>query len=246
MGKNKLSKFADLNTYEHVVQITYKKLLAEEFKYKGKWSEAFFGNSNPIVLELGCGKGEYTVKLASHFPEYNFIGLDIKGARMWVGATQAMERGLNNVGFLRTNIENIRLFFAEKEVSEIWLTFPDPQMKKTRKRMTATNFIEKYRKLMVPSGIIHLKSDSNFMYRYTEAMVAENQFELIRKTDDLYQSELLDDVLSIQTYYERQWLDRGLSIKYLSFKLSHQNPLIEPDIEIEKDPYRSFGREGKE
>lgn len=246
MGKNKLSKFADLNTYEHVVQITYKKLLAEEFKYKGKWSEAFFGNSNPIVLELGCGKGEYTVKLASHFPEYNFIGLDIKGARMWVGATQAMERGLNNVGFLRTNIENIRLFFAEKEVSEIWLTFPDPQMKKTRKRMTATNFIEKYRKLMVPNGIIHLKSDSNFMYRYTEAMVDENQFELIRKTDDLYQSELLDDVLSIQTYYERQWLDRGLSIKYLSFKLSHQNPLIEPDIEIEKDPYRSFGREGKE
>ena len=246
MGKNKLSKFADLNTYEHVVQITYKKLLAEEFKYKGKWSEAFFGNSNPIVLELGCGKGEYTVKLASHFPEYNFIGLDIKGARMWVGATQAMERGLSNVGFLRTNIENIRLFFAEKEVSEIWLTFPDPQMKKTRKRMTATNFIEKYRKLMVPNGIIHLKSDSNFMYRYTEAMVAENQFELIRKTDDLYQSELLDDVLSIQTYYERQWLDRGLSIKYLSFKLSHQNPLREPDIEIEKDPYRSFGREGKE
>ena len=246
MGKNKLSKFADLNTYEHVVQITYKKLLAEEFKYKGKWSEAFFGNSNPIVLELGCGKGEYTVKLASHFPEYNFIGLDIKGARMWVGATQAMERGLTNVGFLRTNIENIRLFFAEKEVSEIWLTFPDPQMKKTRKRMTATNFIEKYRKLMVPNGIIHLKSDSNFMYRYTEAMVAENQFELIRKTDDLYRSELLDEVLSIQTYYERQWLDRGLSIKYLSFKLSHQNPLREPDIEIEKDPYRSFGREGKE
>jgi len=246
VGKNKLSKFADLNTYEHVVQISYKKLLAEEFKYKGKWSEAFFGNSNPIVLELGCGKGEYTVKLASHFPEYNFIGLDIKGARMWVGATQAMERGLTNVGFLRTNIENIRLFFAEKEVSEIWLTFPDPQMKKTRKRMTATNFIEKYRKLMVPNGIIHLKSDSNFMYRYTEAMVAENQFELIRKTDDLYRSELLDEVLSIQTYYERQWLDRGLSIKYLSFKLSHQNPLREPDIEIEKDPYRSFGREGKE
>lgn len=246
MGKNKLSKFADLNTYEHVVQISYKKLLAEEFQYKGKWSEAFFGNSNPIILELGCGKGEYTVKLASHFPEYNFIGLDIKGARMWVGATQAKERGLNNVGFLRTNIENIRLFFAEKEVSEIWLTFPDPQMKKTRKRLTATNFIEKYRKLMVPNGIIHLKSDSNFMYRYTEAMVDENRFELIRKTDDLYHSELLDEVLSIQTYYERQWLDRGLSIKYLAFKLSHPDALREPEVEIEKDSYRSFGREGKE
>lgn len=246
MGKNKLSKFADLNTYEHVVQISYKKLLAEDFKYKGKWSELFFGNSHPVVLELGCGKGEYTVKLARLFPEFNFIGLDIKGARMWVGATQAKESGLHNVGFLRTNIENIGLFFGEGEVSELWLTFPDPQMKKTRRRLTATNFIEKFRKLLVPNGIIHLKSDSNFMYRYTEAMVAENQFEVIRKTDDLYHSGLLDEVLSTQTYYERQWLDRGLSIKYLAFKLSHTDPLREPDVEIEKDPYRSFGRVGKE
>ena len=246
MGKNKLSKFADLNTYEHVVQISYKKLLAEEFQYKGKWSEAFFGNSNPIILELGCGKGEYTVKLATHFPEYNFIGIDIKGSRMWKGATQAKELGLKNVGFLRTNIENIRMFFASEEITEIWLTFPDPQMKRTRKRLTATNFIEKYRQIMVPDGIIHLKSDSNFMYQYTEAMVAENQFEPIRQTNDLYHSELLDEVLSIKTYYERQWLDRGLSIKYLAFRLNHQNPLREPEVEIENDPYRSFGREGKE
>jgi len=246
VSKNKLTKFAELNTYEHVVQISYKKLLAEEFQYKGKWSEAFFGNTNPVILELGCGKGEYTVKLACHFPEYNFIGLDIKGARMWVGATQGKELGLKNVGFLRTNIENIRLFFAEGEVSEIWLTFPDPQMRKTRKRLTATNFIENYRQIMVPNGIIHLKSDSNFMYRYTEAMVAENKFELIRKTEDLYQSEMLDEVLSIQTYYEKQWLDRGLSIKYLAFRLSHQELLREPEIEIEKDPYRSYGRSTKE
>lgn len=246
MGKNKLSKFADLATYEHVVQITYKELAAEEFRFKGKWSEAFFGNSNPIILELGCGKGEYTVKLASHFPEFNFIGIDIKGSRMWKGATQAKDSGLKNVGFLRTNIENIRMFFAGGEVSEIWLTFPDPQMKKTRKRLTATNFIESYRQIMVPDGIIHLKSDSNFMYRYTEAMVAENQFEVIRQTDDLYHSELLDEVLAIQTFYEKQWLDRGLSIKYLAFRLSHQNPLREPDVEIEKDPYRSFGRSAKE
>lgn len=246
MGKNKLSKFADLATYEHVVQITYKELQAEEFRFKGKWSEVFFGNSNPIILELGCGKGEYTVKLASHFPEFNFIGIDIKGSRMWKGATQAKDSGLKNVGFLRTNIENIRMFFAGGEVSEIWLTFPDPQMKKTRKRLTATNFIESYRQIMVPDGIIHLKSDSNFMYRYTEAMVAENQFEVIRQTDDLYHSELLDEVLAIQTFYEKQWLDRGLSIKYLAFRLSHQNPLREPDVEIEKDPYRSFGRSAKE
>ncbi|MBV5313399.1 MAG: tRNA (guanosine(46)-N7)-methyltransferase TrmB [Prolixibacteraceae bacterium] len=246
MGKNKLSKFADLATYEHVVQITYKELQAAKFRFKGKWSEAFFGNSNPIILELGCGKGEYTVKLATHFPEFNFIGIDIKGSRMWKGATQAIDLGLKNVGFLRTNIENIRMFFAAGEVAEIWLTFPDPQMKKTRKRLTATNFIENYRQIMTPNGIIHLKSDSNFMYQYTEAMVAENQFEVIRQTDDLYNSELLDEVLSIQTFYEKQWLDRGLSIKYLAFRLSHKNPLREPEVEIEKDPYRSFGRSAKE
>ncbi len=233
-------------TYEHVVQVTYRQLQSEEFEFKGKWGEAFFGNNNPIVLELGCGKGEYTVKLAMHYPEMNFIGIDIKGSRMWKGATQAKELGLKNVGFLRTNIENIRMFFAENEVAEIWLTFPDPQMKKVRKRLTATNFIESYRKIMVPDGIIHLKSDSNFMYRYTEAMVAENQFEVIRQTDDVYHSELLDEVLSIQTFYEKQWLDRGLTIKYLAFRLSHQDALREPDVEIEKDPYRSFGRSARE
>ena len=246
MGKNKLSKFADLATYEHVVQVTYRHVQENGFQYKGKWSEAFFGNTNPVILELGCGKGEYTVKLAKHYPEFNFIGLDIKGSRMWKGATQAKDQGLKNVGFLRTNIENIRMFFAENEVAEIWLTFPDPQMKRTRKRLTATNFISNYRQIMVPNGIIHLKSDSNFMYRYTEAMVAENQFEVIRQTNDLYHSEILDEVLSIQTFYEKQWLDRGLTIKYLSFRLSHQEPLREPQVEIEKDPYRSFGRSAKE
>jgi tRNA (guanine-N7-)-methyltransferase len=246
VGKNKLSKFADLDTYEHVVQISYKNLLAEEFRYKGKWSEAFFGNKNPVILELGCGKGEYTVQLAQHFPEYNFLGLDIKGSRMWTGATQGIELGLKNVGFLRTNIENIDLFFAPEEVTEIWLTFPDPQMKKLRKRLTAINFIGKYRHIMVSNGIIHLKSDSNFMHKYTEAMVAANRFEEIRKTEDLYNSPILDEVLSIKTYYERQWLDRGLSIKYLAFRLSHQEQLVEPEVEIEKDPYRSFGRQGKQ
>lgn len=233
-------------TYEHVVQVPFRQLQSEEFQFKGKWNRAFFGNDHPVVLELGCGKGEYTVKLARHFPEVNFIGIDIKGSRMWKGATQSKEMNLKNVGFLRTNIENIRLFFAEGEVAEIWLTFPDPQMKKTRKRLTATNFIASYRRIVVPNGIIHLKSDSNFMYKYTEAMVAENRFEVIQKTEDLYHSEILNEVLSIRTFYEKQWLDRGLSIKYLSFRLNHQEPLREPDVEIEKDPYRSFGRSAKE
>lgn len=246
MGKNKLKKFADLDTYEHVVQIPFKQLELEEFQYKGKWSSEFFGNNHPVILELGCGKGEYTVKLASHFPELNFIGIDIKGSRMWNGATKAKELGLKNVGFLRTNIENIGLFFGKGEVNEIWLTFPDPQMKKTRKRLTATNFIENYRNILVPNGIVHLKSDSNFMYLYTVAMVAENQFEVIRQTDDLYHSEMLDEVLSIQTFYEKQWLDRRITIKYLSFMLNHKQPLREPEVEIEKDPYRSFGRSAKE
>lgn len=246
MGKNKLSKFADLNSYEHVIQASYKQVQTEGFQYQGKWSEKFFGNNNPVILELGCGKGEYAVKLAMHFPEFNFVGLDIKGARMWKGATRAKEKGLKNVGFLRTNIENIRMFFGENEVAEIWLTFPDPQMKRSRKRMTATNFMDKYRPIMVPNGIIHLKTDSKFMYQYTEAMVAENEFEVIRKTEDLYHSELLDEILSIKTFYEKQWLDRGITIKYLSFKLSHQNQLREPEVEIELDPYRSFGRDAKE
>ncbi|HCY42791.1 MAG TPA: tRNA (guanosine(46)-N7)-methyltransferase TrmB [Prolixibacteraceae bacterium] len=246
MGKNKLKKFADMATYEHVVQVPFRQLQSEEFQFKGKWSRDFFGNDHPVVLELGCGKGEYTVKLAQHFPEVNFIGIDIKGSRMWKGATQAKEMNLKNVGFLRTNIENIRLFFAEGEVAEIWLTFPDPQMKKTRKRLTATNFIESYRRIVGPNGIIHLKSDSNFMYKYSEAMVNENQFVVIQKTEDLYHSEILNEVLSIQTFYEKQWLDRGLSIKYLSFRLNHGEPLREPDVEIEKDPYRSFGRSAKE
>jgi tRNA (guanine-N7-)-methyltransferase len=246
VGKNKLKKFAEMATFEHVVQTTFDELKNNGFEYKGRWSSGFFGNTHPIVLELGCGKGEYTVKLASHFPDFNFIGVDIKGSRMWNGATKAKDLGLKNVAFLRTNIENIQHFFAPGEVAEIWLTFPDPQMKKTRKRLTAVNFINNYRQIMVPNGIVHLKSDSNFMYRYTEAMVEENTLEVIRKTEDLYHSDLLDEVLSIQTFYEKQWLDRGLSIKYLAFRLSHQEPLREPDVEIEKDPYRSFGRSAKE
>jgi tRNA (guanine-N7-)-methyltransferase len=246
VGKNKLSKFADMATYRHVVQVSYKQLQSEVFEYKGKWSEKFFGNNHPLILELGCGKGEYTVKLARHDPEINFIGIDIKGARMWKGATQAQDLALPNVGFLRAHIEDIPLLFSLNEVAEIWLTFPDPQMKKTRKRLTATNFIDNYRSVMVPDGIVHLKTDSNFMYRYTRAMVNENHFEVIDETDDLYHSELLNDVLSIQTFYEKQWLDRGLTIKYLSFRLNHQDLLIEPSVAIERDPYRSFGRSARE
>ena len=242
-----MAKFADMEEFPHVFQVSSHTIRdGGSFEMKGRWNELFFKNDNPIVLELGCGKGEYTVGLAELYPEKNFVGVDIKGARLWTGAKESIAKSLKNVAFLRTNIENIDLFFGQGEVAEIWLTFPDPQMKKTRKRLTATNFIESYRAILVENGIVHLKSDSNFMYLYTDAMVAENQFELLRQTDDLYHSDILDEVLSIQTFYEKQWLDRGINIKYLSFRLSHQEPLREPDVEIEIDPYRSFGRSAKE
>ena len=245
MGKGKLKKFADLASYEHVLEVPFIGMDQADHERKGNWA-AYFGNDHPVILELGCGKGEYSVQLAEIFPEKNFIGIDIKGARMWKGATEATQKNLKNVAFVRCNIEILTKLFAFGEVSEIWLTFPDPQMKKTRRRLTATNYIEKYRQVLAPDGIIHLKTDSNFQYRYTEAMVLENQFEIIINTIDLYSSGIANDILSIRTFYEKQWLARGITIKYISFRLNHHEPLTEPNVEIEKDPYRSFGRSARE
>lgn len=238
-----MAKFADMEQFQHVFQIS-SHLLREgnELEMKGRWNEKFFGNNNPIVLELGCGKGEYSVGLAQLFPEKNFIGVDIKGARMWTGAKDSHEKGLKNVAFLRTDIEMIQHCFAAGEVSEIWLTFPDPQMKKTTKRLTATNFISSYLQFLKPEGIIHLKTDSNFMFTYTCEMVKLNQFPVKVCTNDLYASDYIDPILEIKTYYEQQWLGRGLSIKYIQFVPLHNSLLLEPDIEIEHDSYRSFGR----
>lgn len=243
MGKNKLSKFADMEQFQHVFQVSSHAVReGQQFELKGKWNEAFFGNNNPIVLELGCGKGEYTVGLAQLFPDKNFVGVDIKGARMWTGAKDSNEKGLKNVAFLRTNIEMISHFFAPNEVSEIWLTFPDPQMKKHTKRLTATNFIRSYLQFLQPSGLIHLKTDSNFMFTYTCEMVKVNGFEVKFCTDNLYTSGMVDPILEIKTYYEQQWLDRGLTIKYIQFVPQTNTVFIEPDVEIEHDAYRSFGR----
>lgn len=241
MGKNKLSKFAEMETFEHVVQVPFKVLKEEGFDMKGFWNERFFKNENPIVLELGCGKGEYTVGLGRRFPDHNFIGIDIKGARMWQGAKESWEDQMNNVGFLRTNIELLDAFFAPGEVAEIWITFPDPQMKKVRKRLTSTRFMELYRSFLKPGGVIHLKTDSNFMYQYTRAMIEENHLPVDVDTDDLYQSNLANEILEIRTFYEQQWLERGKTIKYLRFHLK-DGEMTEPDVELELDDYRSFGR----
>ena len=246
MGKGKLAKFADMERYENVFQYPFSVVDNVPFEMKGRWREMYFHNDNPIVLELGCGKGEYTVELARLYPEINFIGVDIKGARMWTGATQALEAGLKNVAFLRTNIEIIDRFFAKDEVQEIWLTFSDPQMKNVYKRLTSTFFLERYRRFLVDNGIIHLKTDSNFLFTYTGYMVERNNLPLLFRTEDLYHTEGIDEttrrILSIQTYYEAMWMERGLNIRYMKFRLPHEGELTEPEIEIPLDEYRSYKR----
>ena len=236
-----------MERYENVFQYPYSVIDNVPFEMKGKWRETFFKNNNPIVLELGCGKGEYTVELAKLYPDTNFIGVDIKGARMWTGATMALNQGLKNVAFLRTNIEIIDRFFEKDEVSEIWLTFSDPQMKNPRKRLTSTYFMERYRHFLIDNGIIHLKTDSNFLFTYTSYMVDTNQLPLLFRTNDLYHEEGLDsetrDILSIHTYYEQMWMDRGISIKYQKFRLPHSPHLSEPEVEIPLDEYRSYHRD---
>lgn len=243
MGKNKLKKFSDMETMECVFQYPFGVLREQGFPMKGNWGRDYFGNDNPIVLELGCGKGEYTVGLAERFPEKNFIGIDIKGARMWTGACQVRDREIKNAAFLRTSIELLPNFFSPGEVDEIWITFPDPQMKKASKRLTGTRFLNLYRRVLKEGGIIHLKSDSPFLYNYTRIMLHHNAISTITDTDDLYNNpQGVSDLLSIRTFYEQQWLDRGLTIKYLSWPLDHETPLSEPEVDIEPDSYRSFSR----
>ena len=242
MGKGKLAKFADMRTYPHVFEPQGSFREDVPFEMRGCWNSSFFHNDGPIVLELGCGHGEYTVGLAGLFPDKNFIGVDIKGARMWSGAKQSHEASMKNVAFLRTNIELIDRFFAPGEISEIWLTFPDPQMKKVTKRLTSILFMERYRRILKSGGKIHLKTDSNFMYTYTCAMVDHNHLPVEFRTDDLYASGDADHILSIKTHYEQQWLERGKSIKYIVFELPLEGELSEPDVEIELDDYRSYGR----
>lgn len=246
MGKGKLAKFADMETYENVFQYPFSVIENIPFEMKGHWHEQYFHNDNPIVLELGCGKGEYTVGLAKLYPNMNFIGVDIKGARMWTGATQAIKEGMKNVAFLRTNIEIIDRFFAPEEVQEIWLTFSDPQMKNPRKRLTSTFFMNRYRRFLIDGGVIHLKTDSNFLFTYTTYMVEKNHLPILLKTSDLYsecsEKSEFSEVASIQTYYESMWIERGLNIRYMKFLLPHEGVLEEPDIEIPLDDYRSYHR----
>lgn len=243
MGKNKLKKFADMAQYKCVYQYPREELLRVGFPHKGTWHQDVFANPNPITLELGCGRGEYTVALAKSEPTRNFVGIDIKGARMWTGASEVEREGIANAAFLRCEIENIDSFFAPGEVDSIWITFPDPQMKKRRKRLTSTRFLALYRGIMKPDGVVNLKTDSPFLYEYTRRLVELNGFEVLMQTDDLYGTGMADPVSSIKTYYEQQWLSRGKKIKLISFRLPAEGELIEPqEDDIEKDDYRAMPR----
>lgn len=243
MAKNKLAKFADMKEIPFVLEYPFARLQAEGFDKRGQWGTEVFAADQPLTLELGCGKGEYTVGLADRNPDRNHVGIDIKGARMWSGATDAHRRGMGNVAFLRTSIELLDQFFAPGEVDEIWITFPDPQMQKVRKRLTGTRFMELYRKVLRPGGVIKLKTDSPFLYAYTKAMVEHNGLPLLEATDDLYAAEGFSGPLTeIRTHYERQWLERGLTIKYIAFQLPEDAVLTEPDVEIPHDTYRSYSR----
>lgn len=240
MGKNKLKKFAEMKEFRCALEYPREELLSKGFPYKGKWNSEFFKAEMPIVVELGCGKGEYTVGLAKSDPSRNYVGVDIKGARIWRGAKTVEEEQMPNAAFLRTEIENIRSFFEPGEVDELWITFPDPQMQKPRKRLTSTRFLELYRGLLRPDGIVNLKTDSPFLYEYTRRLVEKNVLPVLANTDDLYGSGMADPVTSIKTFYEQQWLSRGKKIKLLSFRLPAEGELLEPESDdIPRDDYRS-------
>jgi len=217
VGKDKLRKFAEVATFPNVVQLDAGKA------FGGKWASGFFGNDRPLVLELACGKGEYTVNLARLFPERNFIGIDYKGNRIWRGAKTALEENIPNAGFLRIQIETITDYFAPGEIDEIWITFPDPQPQKGRekKRLTHPGFLEKYSRLLKGNGIMHLKTDNDGFYAYTIEQIGHLGLTKIAETTDLYRSDLADEVLSIKTYYEQKYLAHGKNINYVKWKFGN-------------------------
>lgn len=263
MGHDKLRKFAENETFSCLLQPEASSvldkveggnsLILREHPIKGHWNERMFAAAQPIVLELGCGKGEYTIDLSRREPSLNYIGVDIKGARLWKGAKFATENKLPNVAFLRTRIEFIEAFFAPEEVSEIWLTFSDPQMKSENCRLTSPLFLEHYRKFLKNGGIVHLKTDSRFLYEYSKAVAEQNGLRILASTNDLYGTgrqdlsdcalrsvageSAIDALFEVQTFYERMFTAQGYKITYLSFVIDHDGPYIHP--EFDSDHWRS-------
>lgn len=260
MGHDKLRKFAENETFTCLLQPDASLILDKsgdpseglrlnDHPIKGRWNGEMFHNDHPIVLELGCGKGEYTIDLSRRFPECNYIGVDIKGARLWRGAKTATEQALPNVAFLRTRIEFIEAFFGPGEVSSIWLTFSDPQLKSENSRLTSPLFLERYRKFLKPGGVIHLKTDSRFLHEYSKAVALENGLTILASTTDLYNSggvfppetasNLGAELFEVQTFYERMFLSQGYKITYLAFTIDHEGPYRHPS-DFDSDYWRSI------
>ena len=225
MAKNKLQKFAEMETFDRVFQPKIDEFKEKNFELKGKWGEKVFKNNNPIVLELGCGKGEYAVGMGRKYSDKNFIGIDIKGARIWAGARMANQENLENVAFLRTNIDFVANFFAENEIDEIWLTFSDPQPKKPQKRLSSNEFVTRYRKFLKPNGVIHLKTDNTLLYESTLEEIEERKYELLISSNNVYEKDWmnfnseLQELLTIKTHYETLFANKGFKIKYCAFKI---------------------------
>ena len=230
MGKDKLKRFEENKQFTSLYQPELEEVFRKDYHMKGQWGAGHFKNSNSIVLELGCGRGEYTVEMAKSFPEKNFIGVDIKGARMWRGAKSVTEESIGNAAFVRCRIEFAESVFAPEEVSEIWITFPDPQMKRDNKRLTSSFYLNRYRNFLERGATIHLKTDSAFLHEYTLALIKHNNLELIEACNDIYGTGRADKLLSIKTHYEKQFLSQGIPITYLAFKIG-DTPLSEPPVE---------------
>lgn len=221
-SKNKLKRFRENETFGNVIQPERDDIISGDFSLKGNWGSTFFKNQKPIILELGCGKGEYSIGMAQRYPDKNFIGIDIKGARFWRGAKTAIEENINNVAFLRTQIELIEHFFAVGEVAEIWITFPDPQIKykRTKHRLTNTEFLQRYKKILAPDGVVNLKTDSEFMHGYTLGLLHGEGHEVIYANHNVYHNAGSPEIVTaIQTFYEQQYLEKEKPITYIQFKI---------------------------
>jgi tRNA (guanine-N7-)-methyltransferase len=219
VAKKKLVHFQENLSFPHLIQPSYNDLFTD-FYLRGSWQRTFFNNDHPIIAELGCGKGEYTVGLAEQYPERNYVGIDWKGARLWRGSKTVSEQGLKNAGFVRAMVDHVEQIFGQSEIAEIWITFPDPQLGKERLRLTSPVFLAKYKNILMPGGLIHLKTDDQFLYSYTMDVIRDHKHTLIWATDDLYQTGTTLDVVSIQTYYEKRWLEMGKKICYIQFQIN--------------------------
>lgn len=222
MAKHKLQRFAENETFSNLFQHHHYDVRNDAFPLKGKWNAEYFHNDNPIIVEVGCGRGEYTVSMARHFPDKNFIGMDRKGARLWRGCKDATIENLANVAFIRGQIDDIEHYFAPGEVSEIWVTFPDPQPKKARRRLVSPNFVERYRNVWGETGVLHLKTDSRLLYEYLLETAAEEQWHITDNVEDVYASSNHPFLTEIQTFYEKKWLEQGSLISYIRIEVANR------------------------